>query len=174
MAGNPDDGFNPFSQFPTSFSQFSYQNYPEFCSPNQANPSTANEENEVPVKQKARGGVPLKWTEKEYTCLASAVIQVSTDPVVGNNQKLKKFWGRVKAIYDRARVERPHELSNRSLDQMRCRWNRITPKINKWVATYREATRNRRSGESDFDISTTAHTLYKLEMKGNDFDLMHV
>ena len=173
MAGNPDE-FNPFSQFPPSGSQYGYQNYPQFYSPTEAMPSAPSGDNVSGQSKKNRGGAAVKWTEKEDACLTAAIIQVSTDPVVGNNQKQSKFWVRVKTIYERARVERPDELGNRSIDQIRCRWNRITPKINKWVAKYREATRNRRSGESDFDINTNAHSLYKLDMKGNDFDLMHI
>ena len=110
------------------------------------------------------------WDLIEDIALISSVMNISTDAIVGTNQKVRVMWAKVAAAYEQARVERPHEIAPRTLDMIKGRWQRIAPPVLKWAGCYDEALRRKRSGQQDADVIQEAHMIH--ERKWDKFNLI--
>lgn len=111
---------------------------------------------------------PAKWETREDIVLMSGWIYVSEEATRGKNQKKEKFWSRVRNYYDEIRAENPEGLGIRNENQMKSRYARLNEAVNKWVAAYREAYRQKRSGMSMKDVEKEAHAIF--EMGGSKFN----
>ncbi|KAJ9541651.1 hypothetical protein OSB04_028157 [Centaurea solstitialis] len=109
-----------------------------------------------------------KWETIEDIVLMSGWVFVSVEPTRGKNQKKEKFWTRVREYYEETRAENPEGLGIRNENQMKSRYARLNEAANKWIAAYREAYRQKRSGISTKDVEKAAHAIF--EMGGSKFN----
>ncbi|KAD5960496.1 hypothetical protein E3N88_11968 [Mikania micrantha] len=73
-------------------------------------------------------------------------------------------------MYDAAQAENPEKLSVRNEAQMKGRFKRLSKNGQKWVAAYREAYRQRKSGMNQKDIESEAHKLYEQDKRSKFTD----
>ncbi|KAD6453727.1 hypothetical protein E3N88_08433 [Mikania micrantha] len=76
----------------------------------------------------------------------------------------------VKKMYDATQAENPEKLSVRNEAQKKGRFKRLSENGQKWVAAYREAYRQRKSGMNQKDIESEAHKLYEQDKKNKFTD----
>jgi hypothetical protein len=91
---------------------------------------------------------------------------VSTDPVVGVDQKAVSFWLRVTANYN----ENRGQSREKEHGQLKSRWHRINSRVQKFVGCYKQAVHGKKSGTSEKDILINAHAFYTQDM-GEPFNL---
>ncbi|KAD4982163.1 hypothetical protein E3N88_18834 [Mikania micrantha] len=106
-----------------------------------------------------------KWDVAEDVALMSAWCITSENSIVGKNRKISNLWAQVKKMYDTAQAENPEKLSVRNEAQMKGRFKRLSENGQKWVAAYREAYRQRKSGMNQKDIESEAHKLYEQDKR---------
>ncbi|XP_019085493.1 PREDICTED: glutathione S-transferase T3-like [Camelina sativa] len=115
-------------------------------------------------------GLWTRWSAQEDINLISAWLNTSKDPVVSTLQKLDCFWKRV-ADYFQANA--PASSTNtREPSQCKARWNKINRDVNKFVGCYTQASARKKSGESEDDVISVAHQLFKNDQK-KPFTLGH-
>ncbi|XP_023641247.1 glutathione S-transferase T3-like [Capsella rubella] len=155
----------PFSSQPLQFSspfssqplQFSCPTVPEECI------QLSGDDNEAEGGKTSR----LRWTNQEDVKLISAWLNTSKDPVVGNEQRVDCFWKRIAAYFQAS-----EGASTRGPVQCKARWSKINKDVNKFVGCYSQASARKKSGESEDDVLSLAHVLYKNDMK-KAFNLGH-
>ena len=94
---------------------------------------------------------------------------MSTNPIIGADQKLAGFWTKVANIFNQHALD---GASKRTGKVCNARWNRATPSVSKWCACVGQAYRAKPSGANEDDITQKAQDLY-VSMVGKSFDLVH-
>ncbi|XP_016168043.1 glutathione S-transferase T3-like [Arachis ipaensis] len=87
--------------------------------------------------------------------LISAWLNVSTDPIVGTDQKGKTFWSRIHNYC----VEFCSDMTRRVVACMK-RWYKINKVVAQFVGCYDQSSRNIRSGLNANNIKELAYKLY--------------
>ncbi|XP_016205964.1 uncharacterized protein LOC107646283 [Arachis ipaensis] len=95
------------------------------------------------------------WHWKEDEMLISAWLNVSTDPVVGTDQKGETFWSRIHSYC----VEFCSDMT-RGVVACKKRWYKINKAVTQFAGCYDQASRNIRSGSNADDIKELAYKLY--------------
>ncbi|XP_072084290.1 uncharacterized protein [Arachis hypogaea] len=95
------------------------------------------------------------WHWKEDEMLISAWLNVSTDPVVGTDQKGETFWSRIHSYC----VEFCSDMT-RGVVACKKRWYKINKAVAQFAGCYDQASRNIRSGSNADDIKELAYKLY--------------
>ncbi|XP_010436514.1 PREDICTED: glutathione S-transferase T3-like [Camelina sativa] len=108
-------------------------------------------------------GIRKRWSAEEDINLISAWLNTRKDPIVSNEQRLQSFWKRVAGYY------KANDGSSGSIargpSQCKAKWNKINHQVNKFVGCYAQVSSRRKSGESEDDVLSMAHELFK-----NDID----
>ncbi|XP_015955219.1 glutathione S-transferase T3-like [Arachis duranensis] len=87
--------------------------------------------------------------------LISAWLNISTDHIVGTDQKDKIFWSRIRNYC----VEFNSDIKRRAV-ACKKRWNKINKAVTKFVGCYDQASRSIRSGLNADDMKELAYKLY--------------
>ena len=115
-------------------------------------------------------GRASNWTAKEDEALAKAWIKASTDPVHGNYQKTKNFWGTIQENYaaftaNLTKVDGKTKLDERSISSMQTRWNQINKATLKFNGIFTQVVKVVKSGWNQEMYEEEAKRLYLDEVK---------
>lgn len=127
------------------------------------------------------------WSQAEDEVLVRAWLQVSQDELFNAKKKGFQFWSRVTHMFEQVRCYRERcwaekvegmrvsdRLNVRTLEPLRCRWNRINISVSKFVEAYSQAEAGRKSWECNDDVMKTAYAIYKNDDKSHrDFRDKH-
>jgi len=119
------------------------------------------------LKSNEGGDNASKWTLEEDRRLVKSWINVSTNPLIGADQKKFGFWTKVTQAFNQAA---PSGSAKKPPNTLNSRWNRAAPLVSKWVWVCHG--REKPSGTNKDDVIQNAHDLYELKM-GKQFNLMH-
>ncbi|KAJ0530433.1 putative glutathione transferase [Helianthus annuus] len=114
----------------------------------------ANEEDDA--RDKKGKTVSEKWTKVQEEALAKAWVHCSTNKKKGNQQNHDSFWRKILYHFN-ATVGG----SNRTVHQVRSKWNPMLTKINFFNGLYQQADRTRGSGCKDLDVMKVALKEFK-------------
>ncbi|WZZ83525.1 hypothetical protein YC2023_104097 [Brassica napus] len=159
---NSQDGSGLNENFPYQ-SFHSSVNYGESEMP----PFSSQQAEHTPVERHVR----RKWSPADDEVLISAWLNTSKDAIVGNDQKLGKFWKRVGEYF----TESPHgQEDGERRGDLTCkkRWHRINDQVTKFCGAYSAAERQIGSGESDTDVLKKAHDIFYSDQQ-TKFTLEH-
>ncbi|CAL5402850.1 unnamed protein product [Camellia sinensis] len=117
------------------------------------------------TKKPQRGG---NFTTEEDSMLISAWLNISLDPVQGNEQKSKAYWLRVWEYFHQYKTF----SSNRSQTSLMNRWSAIQLATNKFSGCFAQIQRLNQSGKTDKDKILDAKKLYK-ELYKSSFPFEH-
>ncbi|XP_022003747.1 glutathione S-transferase T3-like [Helianthus annuus] len=109
------------------------------------------------------------WSPKEEFELAKAWLDVSEDKIVGDDQDIKVFWGRIREKFFAAMGRGVY----RTADSFLGKWGAMMTKVSNFNNIYNNLVNNtrRRSGASDVDVLTEAHNDYRMH-HGHMFTLV--
>ncbi|KAJ0683096.1 putative glutathione transferase [Helianthus annuus] len=109
------------------------------------------------------------WSPKEEFELAKAWLDVSEDEIVGDDQDIKVFWGRIREKFFAAMGRGVY----RTADSFSGKWGAMRLKVSNFNNIYNNLVNNtrRRSGASDVDVLTEAHNDYRMHL-GHMFTLV--
>ncbi|XP_021983184.1 uncharacterized protein LOC110928601 [Helianthus annuus] len=113
-----------------------------------------NEEDEA--REKKGKTVSEKWTKEQEEALAKAWVHCSTNKKKGNQQSRESFWGKILEHFNKTIGG-----SNRTVHQVRSKWNPMHAKINFFNGLYQQADRTRASGCQDLDVMKVALKEFK-------------
>ncbi|XP_057744894.1 glutathione S-transferase T3-like [Arachis stenosperma] len=140
---------NPSSQTPIQSSPNSQ--YSDFANPHGLDAIDLNDDDIEDWRQDSI----QHWHWKEDEMLISGWLNVSTDPVVGADQKGETFWSRIHSYC----VEFCTDMT-RGIVACKKRWYKINKAIAQFAGCYDQASRNIRSGSNADDIKELAYKLY--------------
>jgi hypothetical protein len=125
---------------------------PQFCT--QDGLETINLDEEVGTTSI----VKTRFQPKEDELLIQSWLNVSTDSIVGNDQKGDSFWKRISEAYN---DNRPKIFPERKSTALKGRWHKkINPSVQKFVGCYKQAVAVKKSGSSEADIVSAACDIY--------------
>ena len=93
-----------------------------------------NEEDEA--REKKGKTVSEKWTKDQEEALAKAWVHCSTNKKKGNQQSRESFWGKILEHFNKTIGG-----SNRTVHQVRSKWNPMHSKINFFNGLYQQAVK---------------------------------
>ena len=96
--------------------------------------------------------------------MAECYIQISEDPIVGNNQQNDTFWYKVLDEYNEQAKRKG--LKERNKNMLTGKWTTMNREVGKFNSVFEQTLRL--SGENDEDLMTRVHILYK-DDSGKDF-----
>ncbi|XP_042021081.1 glutathione S-transferase T3-like [Salvia splendens] len=107
-----------------------------------------------PAEGRGKGKVadddgPKKCSPHETLWLAKNFVDVSEDPIIGNQQSDKVFWQRIEEKYN---AGRPRGSFERSYVKLRKYWSRVQKEMNKWNGKWTNIIRMWPSGHSEMDL----------------------
>ncbi|KAL9664719.1 hypothetical protein QQ045_020125 [Rhodiola kirilowii] len=102
-----------------------------------------------------------QWTWSEDHLLISAWLNVSTDPMIGTDQKGETFWERIHQYCE----ESIPGLIKRGVIAMKRRWQRINEGAQRYGSCYDQAERRIGSGTNMDNIIQLAHELHVAKYK---------
>lgn len=128
----------------------------------EAVPETQEEEEVQVIPAPSKGKAKSKWwTQEEETALAKAYLNVSEDPVKGDNQTNKTFWKKVLDVFNtHLGVD-----SGRSHHQVNSKWKDLNNKITAFASMYNKRKSNMSSGMNDEDVLKAAQQEYMKKYK---------
>ncbi|XP_057739835.1 glutathione S-transferase T3-like [Arachis stenosperma] len=139
---------NPSSQTPIQSSPNSQ--YSDFANPHGLDAIDLNDD----IEDRRQDSIQ-HWHWKEDEMLISAWLNVSTDPVVGTDQKGETFWSRIHSYC----VEFCTDMT-RGVVACKKRWYKINKAVAQFAGCYDQASRNIRSGSNADDIKELAYKIY--------------
>ncbi|CAK8562181.1 unnamed protein product [Lathyrus sativus] len=98
-----------------------------------------------------------RFQQKEDEILIQSWLNVSKDSIVGVDQKGDSFWKRIGEAYNK---HRDINYKERKPTQLKCRWHKINPSIQKFVGCYKQAVSTQQSGSSESNIMQAAYKIY--------------
>ncbi|KAJ0445258.1 putative glutathione transferase transcription factor MYB family [Helianthus annuus] len=113
-----------------------------------------NEEDDA--REKKGKTKSTNWTKVEEEALAKAWVHCSTNKKKGNQQNGDSFWRKILDHFNKTVGG-----SNRTVHQVRSKWNPMMTKINFFNGLYQQADRTRGSGCKDLDVMKVALTEFK-------------
>jgi hypothetical protein len=96
------------------------------------------------AKKPARG---VKFTVEEDLLLVSAWLNISMDPIVGNQQKRNTYWDNIYEYFEKERTS----CISRSANSLMHRWSMIQVKTNKFCGFLAQVERRNESGLNEQD-----------------------
>ena len=129
----------------------------------------------------ATGAVPKKtrtpnYSKAEDVILAKAFVNVSENPITGNDQKAGTFWANVcKKFYDMAKENDVAIPVNRTTTSLTNRFQKQLQKnLNEWNAFYKQIKDSKPSGTTEEDMRNMADELYSEMNDARPFNFRHV
>ena len=124
------------------------------------------EAGDTPAERRER----RKWTQADDIVLISSWLNMSKDPVVGNEQRSGTFWKRIAAYF----AASPHVPSREVRESGHCkqRWHKINDRVCKFCGAYEAASREKSSGQNENDVLRQAHQIFFNNQK-KKFTLEH-
>ncbi|XP_035838114.1 glutathione S-transferase T3-like [Helianthus annuus] len=113
-----------------------------------------NEEDDA--REKKGKTKSTNWTKLEEEALAKAWVHCSTNKKKGNQQNRESFWRKILEHFNKTVGG-----SNRTVHQVRSKWNPMMTKINFFNGLYQQADRTRGSGCKDLDVMKVALKEFK-------------
>ena len=98
-----------------------------------------------------------RWTPSEEKLLAECWVACSEDSRLGISQTKDTLWQRIRAEFNRLSPK------DRNKDMLQSKWKTLNRDCTKFNAFYKKAQREIKSGESEVDVLTRAHQLYRQE-----------
>ncbi|XP_042042833.1 uncharacterized protein LOC121788019 [Salvia splendens] len=92
---------------------------------------------------------PKKYSPQETMWLAKNFVDVSEDPIIGNQQSDKVFWERIAQKYN---AGRPRGSFERSYVELHKHWGRVQKEMNKWNGKWTNVVRMWPSGHIEMDL----------------------
>ncbi|XP_057724054.1 glutathione S-transferase T3-like [Arachis stenosperma] len=140
---------NPSSQTPIQSSPNSQ--YSDFANPCGLDAIDLNDDD---IEDRRQDSIQ-HWHWEEDEMLISAWLNVSTDPVVGTDQKGKTFWSRIHSYC----IEFCSDIT-RGVVACKKRWYKINKAVAQFAGCYDQASRNIRSDSNADNIKELAYKLY--------------
>ncbi|XP_042451804.1 glutathione S-transferase T3-like [Zingiber officinale] len=132
-------------------------------------PHSSQEEREVELEENE--SKRRFWSLDEDVVLAKSWATISTDAIIGNDQKDQAFWKRIADYYNK---HQPTGSMTRSYQRLKSHYYRFAPMVNEFSATYNNFYTHRQSGWSDENVLENALNMWKANNKGKDFKYMHM
>ncbi|XP_020219706.1 glutathione S-transferase T3 [Cajanus cajan] len=114
--------------------------------------------------------IRVPFTVQEDIILVRSWVNTSKDPIIGVDQTLRQYWSRITEAYNND--EDRGEFPERESTQLKARWNRIHPAVQKFIGCYKQAISQKKSGSSEKDVMAFAHKIYTQDT-GKKFDMEH-
>ncbi|KAL6878344.1 hypothetical protein ACP4OV_012514 [Aristida adscensionis] len=108
------------------------------------------------------------WTHDEEVRLASAWLNISKDPIHGNDKKSDSFWGQITEEFNKN--SQPDRI--RDTNQLKIHWSRLSRTINEFNGYWASVCKMNKSGYSDDQIMEEAQQMYK-KKHSKPFQLIH-
>uniref|UniRef100_A0A0A9C2Y8 Myb-like domain-containing protein n=1 Tax=Arundo donax TaxID=35708 RepID=A0A0A9C2Y8_ARUDO len=122
-------------------------------------PVINEEQSESSPEEAKQNSARRYWSEEENLRLVSAWLNISNDPIGGNDKKYDHYWKEVTKEYNKYS---PRDR-RRSILQCKNHWNRYAPLVTKFNSCWNRMKSAHGSGESDDQEMERAHALYKSE-----------
>ncbi|XP_042446387.1 glutathione S-transferase T3-like [Zingiber officinale] len=135
----------------------------------QVPPHSSQEEREVELEENE--SKRRFWSPDEDVVLAKSWATISTDAIIGNDQKDQAFWKRIADYYNK---HRPTGSMMRSYQRLKSHYYRFALMVNEFSATYNNFYTHRQSGWSDENVLENALNMWKANNNNKDFKYMHV
>jgi len=105
----------------------------------------------------------IRFKPKEDELLIQSWLNISKDPIVGNNQRGDSFWKRIGEAYNNLRDK---NFQERKQEALKGRWHKkINPSILKFVGCYKDVVALKKSGASKSDNISTAKDIYYQDVR---------
>ncbi|KAH7844046.1 hypothetical protein Vadar_023668 [Vaccinium darrowii] len=117
------------------------------------------------AKKPKRGG---NFMVDEDVLLISAWLNISLDPVQGNEQRHKTYWRRVWEYFHEHKIFD----TSRNETSLMCRWSTIQLTMNKFCGFFAQIEKRNESGKTEKDRILDAKNMYK-ELNGYCFSYEH-
>uniref|UniRef100_A0A2N9IL80 No apical meristem-associated C-terminal domain-containing protein n=1 Tax=Fagus sylvatica TaxID=28930 RepID=A0A2N9IL80_FAGSY len=117
------------------------------------------------AKKPARG---VKFTVEEDLLLVSAWLNISMDPIVGNQQKRNTYWDNIYEYFEKERTS----CISRSANSLMHRWSTIQVKTNKFCGCLAQVERRNESGLNEQDKICRAKEMFR-SLLGAPFQFEH-
>jgi hypothetical protein len=111
-------------------------------------------------------GTGTAWTAEEDVTLAWCWLNVSTDPVVGRNQQMSKFWSRIFDLFVAEMKKKGGTSAERTTTACQNRWSMVNRDLNKFVGVVSQLSATPKSGWSAEMYQTEALKVYQDEQGG--------
>lgn len=98
---------------------------------------------------------------------ASAWLNISKDPIHGNDKKGDSFWKQITEEYNRNMPDR-----RRDTNQLKVHWSRLSKTINEFNGYWVSVSRMNKSGYSDDQLMDAAQQMYQ-KKNSKPFSLVH-
>ncbi|XP_042444372.1 glutathione S-transferase T3-like [Zingiber officinale] len=131
-------------------------------------PHSSQEEREVELEENE--SKRRLWSLDKDVVLVKSWATISTDAIIGNDQKDQAFW---KCIADYYNKHRPTGSMTRSYQRLKSHYYRFAPMVNKFFVTYNNFYTHRQNGWSDKNVLENALNMWKANNKGKDFKYIH-
>ncbi|GER36597.1 glutathione S-transferase THETA 3 [Striga asiatica] len=102
------------------------------------------------VKDVQISSVKKDWSVEEEKAFANAWLNVSLDPIVGNNQKATAMWVRIHQVWKENMGSGCKYL--RSSNSLQCHWSIIHASVNNFAGHYSKLERHPQSGTNSKDL----------------------
>ncbi|KAC9177469.1 hypothetical protein E3N88_46259 [Mikania micrantha] len=96
-----------------------------------------------------------KWPQSDEVLLAQAMISISENPIIGNNQTGDAYWNKIETYYNDA-----PPIVSRDAHNLRSHWHMFKSKVNRFNDLYLQVKSCYRSGWSDDQYLVEARLLY--------------
>ncbi|KAL6838350.1 hypothetical protein ACP4OV_031854 [Aristida adscensionis] len=108
------------------------------------------------------------WTHDEEVRLASAWLNISKDPIHGNDKKSDSFWGQITEEFNKN--SQPDRI--RDTNQLKIHWSQLSRTINEFNDYWASVCKMNKIGYSDDQIMEEAQQMYK-KKHSKPFQLVH-
>ncbi|GER55732.1 NAM-like protein-like [Striga asiatica] len=133
-----------------------------------------NQETPKGLKKRVKGvqtsSSKKDWGVEEEEALTNAWLNVSLDPIVGNNQKATAMWVRIHQVWKENMGPGCKYL--RSSNSLQCHWSIIHAAVNNFAGHYSKLERHPQSGTNSKDLIHKALGMYE-DIEGSKFKWVH-
>ncbi|CAA0811265.1 DNA binding [Striga hermonthica] len=129
--------------------------------------SNSPDEEQSPNLQGNKGRTK-KFEKNEDVLLVDSWLNISMDPVQGNNQKRTTYWNRIHAYFH----ENKDFSSSRNANSLMHRWSVIQEHVNKFVGCIAQLEARKQSGTTIEQRLVEAKTLFESQEK-KEFKFLH-
>ncbi|CAI8589395.1 unnamed protein product [Vicia faba] len=98
-----------------------------------------------------------RFQQREDEVLIQTWLNVSKDSIVGVDKKGYSFWKRIDEAYNK---HRDINYKERKLTQLKGRWHKINPSVQKFIGCYKQVMSTQQSGSSESNIMQAAYKIY--------------
>ncbi|GER33999.1 NAM-like protein [Striga asiatica] len=125
-------------------------------------------EEELSPNLQGNKGRTKKFEKNEDVLLVDSWLNISMDPVQGNNQKRTTYWNRIHAYFH----ENKDFSSSRNANSLMHRWSVIQEHVNKFVGCIAQLEARKQSGTTIEQRLVEAKTLFESQEK-KEFKFLH-